>query len=142
MKIKIKTKKLFSDSVLPKQAKKGDAGFDMTATSVERIGLFKYRYGTGIAMEIPEGYEGEIRPRSSVHKTGMILSNCVGTIDSGYRGEIMAVFWKIPFIGKPYQVGDRIMQILIKPVPDVKFMEAEKLSETDRGTGGYGSTGR
>ena len=93
-------------------------------------------------MEIPEGYEGEIRPRSSVHKTGMILSNCVGTIDSGYRGEIMAVFWKIPFIGKPYKVGDRIMQILIKPVPDVKFMEAETLSKTERGTGGYGSTGR
>lgn len=142
MKIKIKTKKLNEKSVMPKQAKKGDAGYDMTATSVERIGLFKYRYGTGIAMEIPEGYEGEIRPRSSVHKTGMILSNCVGTIDSGYRGEIMAVFWKIPFIGKPYQVGDRIMQILIKPVPDVKFMEAETLSKTERGTDGYGSSGR
>lgn len=140
--MKIKFKKLVVWAVAPKQAKKGDAGFDMTATSVERIGLFKYRYGTGIAMEIPEGYEGEIRPRSSVHKTGMILSNCVGTIDSGYRGEIMAVFWKIPFIGKPYQVGDRIMQILIKPVPDVKFMESETLSKTERGTGGYGSSGR
>ena len=140
--MKIKFKKLVEGAVAPKQAKKGDAGYDMTATSVERIGLFKYRYGTGIAMEIPEGYEGEIRPRSSVHKTGMILSNCVGTIDSGYRGEIMAVFWKIPFIGKPYQVGDRIMQILIKPVPDVKFMESETLSKTERGTGGYGSSGR
>ena len=142
MKIKIKTKKIHPESVLPKQAKRGDAGYDMTATSVERIGLFKYRYGTGIAMEIPEGYEGEIRARSSVHKTGMILSNCVGTVDSGYRGEIMAVFWKIPFIGKPYKVGDRIMQILIKPVPAVKYEVAETLSKTDRGTGGYGSTGK
>ena len=140
--MKIKFKKLVDGAVAPKQAKKGDAGFDMTATWVKRINMFKYQYGTGIAMEIPEGYEGEIRPRSSVHKTGMILSNCVGTIDSGYRGEIMAVFWKIPFIGKPYQIGDRIMQILIKPVPDVKFMEAETLSKTERGTGGYGSSGR
>lgn len=139
--MKVFFKKLHPDAVEPKQAKKGDAGFDMTATWVKRINLFKYQYGTGIAMEIPEGYEGEIRPRSSVHKTGMILSNSPGTIDSGYRGEIMAVFWKIPFFGKPYRPGDRIMQILIKPVPKVKFVEAEKLSETERGTGGYGSSG-
>lgn len=140
--MKVFFKKLHPAAVEPKQAKRGDAGFDLTATWVKRIGLFKYQYGTGIALEIPEGFEGEIRPRSSVHKTGMILSNCVGTIDAGYRGEIMAVFWKIPFIGKPYKAGERIMQILIKHVPKVKYIEADKLSETERGTGGYGSSGR
>lgn len=140
--MKIKYKLLSDTAVPPKQGKKGDAGFDMTATSVKRIGLFKYQYGTGIALEIPEGYEGEVRPRSSVHKTGMILSNCVGTIDSGYRGEIMAVFWKIPFIGTRYKVGDRIMQILIKEVPAVEYVEVTDLSKTDRGEGGFGSTGK
>lgn len=140
--MKIRWKKMHPAAVAPKQGKKGDAGFDMTATCVKRIGLFKYQYGTGIAMEIPEDFEGEIRPRSSVHKTGMILSNCVGTIDSGYRGEIMAVFWKIPFIGKPYKPGERIMQILIKHVPKVEYVETDELTETERGTGSYGSTGR
>lgn len=140
--MKIKFKKLNKEAIQPKQGKPDDAGFDLTATWVKRIGLFKYQYGTGIAMEIPKGFEGEIRPRSSVHKTGMILSNCVGTIDAGYRGEIMAVFWKIPFIGKPYKAGERIMQILIKHVPQVNYIESDTLSETERGEGGFGSTGK
>lgn len=140
--MKIRFKLLHPAAVIPKQARRGDAGFDITATSVKRIGLFKYQYGTGLAMEIPEGYEGECRPRSSIHKTFMLLSNSPGTIDAGYRGEIMAVFYAIPFISKPYKVGERIFQLLIKPVPAVEYVEADKLSETERGTGGYGSTGR
>jgi dUTP pyrophosphatase len=140
--MKIKFKKLNKNAVMPKQGYKGDAGFDMTATSVKRIGLFKYQYGTGLAMEIPNGYEGECRPRSSIHKTFMLLSNSPGTIDAGYRGEIMAVFYAIPFISKPYKVGDRIFQLLIKKVSPVEFVETDKLSETDRGKGGYGSTGK
>jgi dUTP pyrophosphatase len=93
-------------------------------------------------MEIPDGYEGECRPRSSIHKTFMLLSNSPGTIDAGYRGEIMAVFYAIPFISKPYKVGERIFQLLIKKVSPVEFVETDKLSETDRGNGGYGSTGK
>ena len=140
--MKIRFKKLHPAAVIPKQAHQGDAGFDITATSFKRIGLFKYQYGTGLAMEIPEGYEGECRPRSSIHKSFMLLSNSPGTIDAGYRGEIMAVFYAIPFISKPYAVGERIFQLLIKPVPAVEYVEADELTETERGTGGYGSTGR
>lgn len=139
--MKIKFKKLHPAAKVPYQAHPGDAGFDLYATSVKRIGWFKYQYGTGLAMEIPEGYEGEARPRSSIHKTFMLLSNAPGTIDSGFRGEIMAVFYAMPFISKPYKVGERIFQLLIKPVPAVEYVEAEELSETERGAGGYGSTG-
>lgn len=140
--MKIKFKKLDSSAVAPFQANEGDAGFDLTATSVKKIGLFKYLYGTGIALEIPRGYEGELRSRSSIHKTGMILSNGVGTIDSGYRGEVMAVFYKIPFIGKKYKNGDRICQLIIKSVPKAEYIERKELSKSQRGTGGYGSSGK
>lgn len=139
--MKIKFKKLIPEAEKPMQIYDGDAGFDFRATSVKKIGWFKYQYGTGIALEIPKGYEGEVRSRSSVHKTGMILSNGVGTIDAGYRGEIMAVFWKIPFVGRTYQVGDRIFQLIIKSVPKVEYIESENLSMSQRGTGGYGSSG-
>ena len=138
----IKFKRLTEHARSPYQANTHDAGYDLIATTVKRVGLFKYVYGTGLAFEIPEGYEGQIRARSSVHKTGMILCNCVGTIDSGYRGEVMAMFWKIPFIGKKYAVGDRICQMLIKPVVYVKFNEAATLSDSDRGDGGFGSSGK
>lgn len=138
----VRFKKIGVDAVDPVRSYRDDAGYDLTAVSVERIGLFRYRYGTGIAMEIPTGYEGECRPRSSIFRTGMWLSNSPGTIDAGYRGEIMAVFYAIPFFARPYKIGDRIMQLLIKPVPPVEFMEVYNLSSSDRGKGGYGSTGR
>lgn len=140
--MKIKFKKLIPEAEKPERIYKGDAGFDFRATSVKRIGWFKWLYGTGIAVEIPKGYEGEVRSRSSIHQTGMILSNGVGTIDAGYRGEIMAVFWKIPFVGKKYEVGERIFQMIIKSVPKIEYIETDELSMTQRGTGGYGSSGR
>ena len=77
MKITIHFKRLDERAKAPKQGHPGDAGFDLYATSCERIGLFKYRYGTGIAVGIPRGYEGQIRPRSSIHKSGMILANSI-----------------------------------------------------------------
>jgi dUTP pyrophosphatase len=140
--ITVKFKKLHPAAVAPKQAHPGDAGFDLTVTSVKRLDSRRYEYGFGIAVEIPEGYEGEIRPRSSVHKKFTLLSNAPGTIDAGYRGEVKAVFYHIPLLSKPYAVGDRACQMLIKPVPEVRYIEAEELTETERGTGGYGSTGR
>ena len=140
--ITVKYKKLHPAAVAPKQAYPGDAGFDLTVTSVKRLGANKIEYGFGIAVEIPEGFEGEIRPRSSVHKNFTLLSNAPGTIDAGYRGEIKAVFYHIPLLSKPYEVGERACQLLVKPVPEVRYVEAEELSETERGAGGYGSTGR
>ena len=140
--ITIKYKKLHPAAVAPKQAHPGDAGYDLTVTSVKRLGANKIEYCFGLALEIPEGYEGEIRPRSSIHKNFALLSNSPGTIDAGYRGEIKAVFYHIPFLSKPYAVGERACQLLIKPVPKVRYIESKELSETERGTGGYGSTGK
>lgn len=140
--MKVKFKKLDTNSVAPFQANPGDAGFDLTVSYVKKIGLFKYEYGSGIAVEIPKGFEGQVRSRSSIHKTGLILSNGIGTIDSGYRGEIKAVFWKIPFIGKKYAIGERFCQLVINSIPKVEYIEKEELSESERGTGGYGSSGK
>ena len=143
----VKVKKLHPDAVAPKYAKDGDAGMDLVATNIISNTTFDVTYGTGIAMEIPKGYVGLVFPRSSIRKTDLSLTNCVGVIDSGYRGEIQATFKKI--FGKndvrldelDYNVGDRIAQIMIIPYPSVTFVEVDELSQTDRGEGGFGSTG-
>lgn len=139
--MQIKFKKLRPEAVTPKRGTPGSAGFDLTATYIRKdCGEdFLYRYFTGIAVEIPTGYIGLIFPRSSIFRTGMLLTNGVGVIDSDYRGEIQAVFAGT----KPtYKVGDRICQLVVVPIPDVEYIEVEELSETERGTGGYGSTGK
>ena len=143
----VRIKKLHNDAVIPKYAKEGDAGLDLVATSITSSYSLhsgeQITYGTGLAMEIPEGYVGLIFPRSSVRNTGLSLSNCVGVIDSAYRGEIMGTFnTSTREYRNPYKVGDRVMQIIIMPYPYIKFIESEELSETDRGTGGFGSTGK
>ena len=103
-------------------------------------------YGTGLAMEIPEGYVGLVFPRSSIRNTDLSLSNAVGVIDSGYRGEIQATFNRkgvSQIDGHPiYMVGDRIAQIIIVPYPHIIFDEVDELSNSERGTGGFGSTGK
>jgi dUTP pyrophosphatase len=139
MALNIKIKKLHKDAVIPTKAHATDAGCDLYATSCHYDnGLIIY--GTGIAVEIPEGYVGLVFPRSSIANTHLTLSNSVGVIDSGYRGEVMAKFRKGGSRG--YNVGNRIAQLIILPYPEVVFEEAEELSESDRGTGGYGSSGK
>lgn len=141
--IKIHIKKLHPDAVIPAYAKEGDAGMDLVAISKEDISPTQVRYDTGLAMEIPDGYVGLIFPRSSIYKAGLSLSNAVGVIDSGYRGSIMAVFnKKFGMNLTNYNVGDRVAQIIIMPYPQCKFVEVENLSETERGSGGFGSTGK
>jgi dUTP pyrophosphatase len=94
-------------------------------------------------MEIPFGYVGLIFPRSSVRNQDLILSNCVGVIDSGYRGELQATFKKTNGLDSVrYNVGERGAQIVILPYPQIEMFEKSELSETDRGEGGYGSTGK
>lgn len=139
-KMKVKIKKMHPDAVIPAYAKDGDAGMDLTAISKEQIDNEHIKYGFGIAMEIPKGYVGLIFPRSSCYKRKQLLSNAVGVIDSGYRGEISAVM--IGTTDESYNVGDRIAQIIILPYPQIEFKEVEELSESERGTGGYGSTGK
>lgn len=139
--MKIKIKKLHENAILPKYAKPGDAGLDLTAVeAVNDDGLF-VTYKTGLAMEIPKGYVGLLFPRSSVYKTNMTLSNSVGVIDSGYRGEIMLKY-SFNDSSKVYSVGDRVGQILILPYPEVQFEQSDTLSSTERNVGGYGSTGK
>lgn len=142
--MKIRFKKLDPAASAPRKGTSGSAGFDLTAISMRWNADYSVaEYGTGIAVEIPPGYVGLCFPRSSVFKTGTFLSNGVGVIDSDYRGEIKAKFCdRIGVDGKMYNVGDRIVQLVIVPIPDVDFVESDDLSETERGTGGYGSTGR
>lgn len=141
--MKLKIKKLHPDAVIPSYAKPGDAGLDLVATTGGHIHYSMVEYGTGIAVEIPAGYVGLIVPRSSISEHGMTLANSVGIIDSGYRGEIKVRFRFRYMLSKkePYAVGDRIAQLVIVPCPPVVIEEVDELSKTERGSGGFGSTG-
>lgn len=152
--MKVKFKKLSSDAVLPRKAHDDDAGLDLTALWHETDEYGSLVYHFGLAVEIPKGYVGLIFPRSSIAKKSLFLTNSVGVIDSGYRGEITAKFkpaldvaeiglnWaRSRFFGDIYH-KERICQLIIMPYPAVEAEWADELSETDRGEGGYGSTGR
>ena len=133
--------KLDAGAIIPKYAKPGDAGMDLYAVSQKFDDHGNYVFGTGLSIEIPEGYVGLIFPRSSISKTAHSLRNAVGVIDSGYRGEIMMKY-DINTLNSPvYEVGDRIAQIIILPYPKIEFEEAWELSKTQRGKGGFGSSG-
>lgn len=146
--MQVKIKKLNPNAIIPAYAKTGDAGMDLVATSILSNTTFDITFGMGIALEIPEGFVGLIFPRSSIRKTDLALTNCVGVVDSGYRGELQATFKKVygkndVRIGETdYKVGDRIAQIIILPYPQIEFTEVEELSNTERGDGGFGSTGK
>jgi dUTP pyrophosphatase len=138
----IKVKKLHPNAVIPTYSKVGDAGMDLTITREIENTSFSVSYGFGIAMEIPMGFVGLVFPRSSVRNQELLLSNCVGVIDSGYRGEIQATFKKTNGLDSmKYKVGERGAQIIILPYPQIKMVESNELSDTERGTGGFGSTG-
>lgn len=137
----VKIKKLHPDTVIPVYAKPGDAGLDLVATEKLIETTNQITYGTGISIEIPEGYVGLVFPRSSIRKYELELSNSVGVIDSGYRGEIQLTFNIITSYANVYEKGDKIGQLIILPYPSIELLEVDELSETERGTGGFGSTG-
>jgi dUTP pyrophosphatase len=138
----VKVKKLVPEAVIPSYSKVGDAGMDLTITKEIENTSFSVSYGFGIALEIPQGYVGLVFPRSSVRNQDLILSNCVGVIDSGYRGELQATFKKTNGLDSiKYKVGDRGAQIIILPYPTIYMTEVLELSNTERGEGGFGSTG-
>lgn len=139
--MKVKIKKLHKDAVIASYARKGDAGLDLTAVSESwNDDNSMVTYGTGLAIEIPEGFVGLLFPRSSVSKTALSLSNSVGVLDSGYRGEVMFKY-RYPEEGLVYDIGDRVGQIVILPYPSIEFEEVEELTVTERGEGGFGSSG-
>lgn len=164
----VKIKKLHPDAVVPKYAHVGDAGFDLVAVEdkIVRPGE-SASVRTGLAFEIPQGMELQIRPRSGISKkTKLRISNSPGTVDSGYRGEVQVLFDNITSVDAMYMFaptlnvsgetdegdkvasgiyhirkGDRIAQGVIAYLPSVILVETDELSETERGTGGFGSTG-
>ena len=148
----VKIKKLYADSIIPTKAHPSDAGYDLYAHSKSYDDDGNIVYGSGVAMEIPQGYVGLIFPRSSNAKRDLLLSNSVGVVDSGYRGEIcfkFKVFYPhVKHVGfshnasKDYVIGERIGQIIIMPYPEIEFVEVDELSDSERGDGGYGSSGK
>ena len=141
--MKVKIKKLHPNAVKPKYAKESDAGMDLVATSIISNTSFQITYGLGIALEIPDGMVGLVFPRSSIRNTELMLSNSVGVIDAGYRGELQATFNKLNGLDSiTYNVGDRVAQIVIVPHPIIQIVEVDELSESSRGIGGLGSTGK
>lgn len=141
--MKVKFKKLVPHAVEPTQANSSDAGYDLTATSVTYPSISDGIYTeicTGLAFEIPKGYVGLVFPRSSISKTKHFLRNSVGVIDSGYRGEVKLRF-STDETNSSYQVGDRVGQIVFVRLPKIELTESTDLSDSQRNTGGFGSSG-
>lgn len=164
--MEVRIKKLHPDAVIPSYAKPGDAGMDLVAISCSFDEFGNAVYGTGLAMEIPEGYVGLLFPRSSNSKQDLSLCNSVGVVDSAYRGEVILKFKPMLIFDKDaegttqyyesveirnfygeheinlYQIGDRAGQIIIIPYPYITFIESDELSSTVRGESGFGSSGK
>jgi dUTP pyrophosphatase len=150
--MKVKVLKMHPDAVLPNKTYPNDFCYDCVAVSEQEVAPNVWKYGLGLAMQIERDelnlmhddicFAIDARPRSSVWKTGMVLSNCVGTIDENYTGEISAVFYHVNTTMPRYKVGDRIVQIKLNSALAMEFVEVDSLSKTDRGEGGYGSTGK
>lgn len=155
MKQQIQIKLLNDKAKLPTKSTESAACYDVIATSMVHTDRY-IEYGLGFSTEIPEGYVGKVFPRSSISNYDLTMCNSVGVIDSDYRGE-----WKVRFkLASPnflymdseyidenrmpeklYNVGDKIAQISFEKLIDVEFIETESLVETERGSGGFGSTG-
>ena len=140
--MKINFKKLNSNAKTPFHAKYGDAGSDLFASESLNIPPHsQIAVPTGIATEIPYGYVGYINPRSSMAIKGIGILNAPGTIDSGYRGEIKVILYNTTDENYVINVGDKIAQIVIHRFETIDFEQVDELSITDRGAGGFGSTG-
>ena len=148
--MRINFKKLHPKAVLPRKAHKSDYAFDCVAVTEEEIAPNVWRYGLGLAVQIDdrdkcygERYKIAVYARSSIYKTGMILSNGVGIVDEGYTGEISAVFYHVMPNLPRYKVGDKVCQIAVEGRPDFQcYSEVDELDNGERGSNGYGSTGK
>lgn len=159
-----KIKLLHPEARIPYRASAGATGYDITGISAETeekkipiwingltpgehiaegssVKIYKHTYHTGISIQPPEGFDVKILPRSSVHKGWAWLSNSVGLADNDYRGEYLLVYYSFSST-PPFKLGDRIGQIIFQRKEDIFFEEADTLDETERGSGGFGSTGR
>ena len=148
--MKVKVKKLNENAVIPFKTYEKDFCYDVVAVSEEEVAPNVWKYGIGLAFQIDRkslfghrylNLSIDFRPRSSVWKTGMVLSNCVGTIDELYTGEVSAVFYHVFPNMERYKVGQRIGQIKIGTTMRIEFVVVDELDETERNSGSYGSTG-
>ena len=141
----IEFRKLNDKAITPTKAHSTDAGFDLVCTSIMEGGFDSetITYGTGIAVNIPEGYVGFLCSRSSVYKKGLMQNNAVGIIDAGYTGELIFKFRKMQPYSHRYELGDKIGQLVVVPLPYVELQEVTEFSEkTERGGCGFGSSGK
>ena len=144
--MELKIKRLTEEAILPIRAHEGDAGIDLTCTNITQeineCGQLVLVYHTGLAMEIPEGYVGLLFPRSSISNKSLTFCNSVGVVDAIFRGEVVVKMRSttdvVPAIYKP---GERFAQLVIVPIPEYTITETAELSDTERGEGGFGSTG-
>lgn len=167
--IDVKFQKLVPEAVVPTFGREGDVGADLVCTSRHFDENGAAVYGTGIALQLPEGYYADLRARSSIAKYDLVLANGIGTIDPNYRGELIlkfkpsAAFYDHadnPLAGTQtsttdfvalfedmedavlYNIGDKIGQIIVLPYPKVNFVEVEQVQDSNRGTAGFGSSGK
>jgi dUTP pyrophosphatase len=139
MSIEVKVKKNFEDAILPKYSKEDDAAMDVFAQNMTRTEKY-IEYGTGLSFELPKGYVMLIFPRSSVSNKDLMLKNSVGVLDAGYRGELKLRFQRS---GEDvYNIGDKIGQIMVIERPEMILKLVDKLEDSARGDGGFGSTGK
>ena len=140
MKLRVKT--LYRDAGLPKYATTGSAGLDLCAMNMAVIDPWSTALiHTGLSVEIPDGYYGALYVRSSVARTGLVLTTGTSVIDSDYRGEVLIELRNVSKSIHIVNPGDRIAQLVFQPYERVEVVEADELNDTDRGSGGFGSTG-
>lgn len=144
MTVKVRFQKLTDTASIPTRATPGSAGLDLyLAEDLLIYPNSTVRARTGLRVAIPEGFEGQVRPRSSLAAEGLVIPNSPGTIDSDYRGEVMVLLRNEHGMSKFYNVGERIAQLVIVPVPMVEVIETDNISlDTTRAEGGFGSSGR
>ena len=152
--MKVNIKKLHPDAVIPKKTYESDFCYDCVAISEEEISPNVWKYGLGIALQLNRRDSNwfssrtehilsiDVRPRSSIYKTGMSLANSIGTCDELYTGEISVIFYHVLRDLPRYKIGDRVCQIKLGATTPLIFKEVEELSSTERGSGGFGSTGK
>ena len=144
--MKINIKRFTETAILPERGSAYAAGYDLFADVNESVEIQPHEtkmIGTGLAMEIPEGYFGGIFARSGLSsKEGLRPANCVGVVDADYRGEVKVALHNDGEVVREIKAGQKIAQLVVVPFLGVEFDEVENLSETVRGVGGFGSTGK
>ena len=141
--MKVKIALTEPDAKMPRRMSDGAAGFDLFANRTMAVHRGETaKIPCGFRIEVPEGYEAHIRPRSGYGSRGILVPNAPGTIDSDYRGEVCVLLLNISGDALQIRRGDRIAQMVIQAVPQVELVEVEDLAATERGSGGFGSTGR